>query len=194
MMHSRRRFEEAYVVGKKQPGLAADGLAMLRWVYDREEEYKKLGLTPSVRKNIRDEELKPSLELILKWAKEKLALVPKSSPVGNALHYFIEQYDELTAFLKDGRYEIDNGWVERAIRKFAIGRKNWLFCDSVDGAHTSSVLYCLVVTAKLNGKDPYKVMTEILTALPTAKTGEDYEKLTALLLAETNPLSCQKKW
>ena len=102
-------------------------------------------------------------------------------------------YDELTAFLKDGRYEIDNGWVERAIRKFAIGRKNWLFCDSVDGAHTSSVLYSLVVTAKLNGKDPYKVMTEILTALPTAKTGEDYKKLTALLLAETNPLSCQKK-
>jgi len=41
MMHYRRLFEEAYVVGKKQPGLAADGLAMLRWVYDREEEYKK---------------------------------------------------------------------------------------------------------------------------------------------------------
>ena len=43
MMHSRRRFEEAYVVGKKRPGLAADGLAMLRWVYDREEEYKNWG-------------------------------------------------------------------------------------------------------------------------------------------------------
>ena len=113
--------------------------------------------------------------------------------MGNALHYFIEQYDELTAFLKDGRYEIDNGWVERAIRKFAIGRKNWLFCDSVDGAQASSILYSLTVTAKLNGKDPYEVMTEILTALPAAKTGEDSERLTALLLTEANPLSCQKK-
>ena len=68
-----------------------------------------------------------------------------------------------------------------------------MFCDSVEGAHASSVLYSLVITAKLNGKDPYKVMTEILTELPRAKTGEDYERLTGLLLTPLNPLSCQEK-
>ena len=119
--------------------------------------------------------------------------VPKASPIGNALHYFIHEYDELSAFLADGRYEIDNGWIERTIRRFAIGRNNWMFCDSVEGAHASSVLYSLVITAKLNGKDPYKVMTEILTELPRAKTGEDYERLTGLLLTPLNPLSCQEK-
>ena len=68
-----------------------------------------------------------------------------------------------------------------------------MFCDSVEGAEASSILYSLVITAKLNGKNPYSAMTEILTELPRAKTGEDYEQLIALLLTSTNPLSCQKK-
>lgn len=193
MMHSRRRFEEAYVVGKKVPGLAADALAMFKWLYDREESYKAKGMTPAERKEIREREIRPSLEAIKQWAEGNLPKVPKASLIGNALHYFVNEYAELTAFLADGRYEMDNGWIERTIRKFAIGRNNWMFCDSVPGAQASSVLYSLAITAKLNGKDPYKVMVEILTALPRAKTAEDYERLTALLLSPTNPLSCQKK-
>jgi transposase len=193
MMHSRRRFEEAWVLGKKVPGLAADGLASIRWLYQKEEDYKKRGLTPAERKAARDRELKPSLEVLKQWAESMIPKVPKSSPVGNALNYFVSEYAELTAFLADGRYEMDNGWIERMIRKFAIGRNNWMFCDSVPGAHASSILYSLVLTAKLNGKDPYKVMTEIFSALPRAKTAEDYERLTALLLSPENPLSCHKK-
>ena len=88
---------------------------------------------------------------------------------------------------------MDNGWVERQIKRFAIGRKNWIFSDTVDGAKGSSVLYSLTLTAKLNGKDPFKAMTEILTKLPHAKTIDDYEKLTEILLSPVNPLSCLKK-
>jgi len=193
MMHARCRFHEAFLIGKNQPGLASEAMAMFKWLYDKEEEYKKKGLTPTERKIIRDKELKPSLEAIKEWAESKLPKVPKSSPIGNALNYYIEQYPELTAFLADGRYEIDNGWVERTIRKFAIGRNNWLFCDTVEGAHASGLLYSLTITAKLNGKDPFKVMTEIFSKLPDAKTVEDYERLTALLLSPVNPLSCHKK-
>ena len=91
------------------------------------------------------------------------------------------EWDYLIAYLKDGRYEIDNGWVERVIRKFAIGRNNWLFADTTDGAEASSLLYSLVITAKLNGKDPFKVMAEILTRLPSATTIDDYETLANLL-------------
>ena len=127
------------------------------------------------------------------WAESKKPKVPKSSKLGNALNYFIEHYTELTAFLADGRYEVDNGWIERTIKKFAIGRNNWLFCDTVEGAHASGLLYSLAITAKLNGKDPFKVMAEIFEKLPTAKTADDYEKLTSLLLSPVNPLSCRKK-
>jgi transposase len=193
MMHSRRRFHKAFMVGEEKPGLAQDALSMFKWFYGREEEYKKMGLTPEQRKEWRDKELKPSLLTMREWMEDKLRRVPKTSPVGNAMNYFINEYTELTAFLANGRYEVDNGWLERSIRKFAIGRNGWLFCDTVDGAHTSALLYSLSVTAKQNGKDPFTVMTEILSKLPDASTADDYEQLTGLLLSPENPLSCHKK-
>jgi hypothetical protein len=88
---------------------------------------------------------------------------------------------------------MDNGWLERKIRKFAIGRNNWLFCDTVDGAHASSLLYGLAITAKLNGKNPFEALVDIFSKLPDARTSDDYEALTALLLSPPNPLSCHKK-
>jgi transposase len=193
MMHARRRFHEAFLLGKEKPGLASEGLAMFKWLYDKEESYKKLGLTPEGRKEIRDREIAPSLAEIKKWAEFNLLKVPKSSPVGNALNYFVNEYAELTAFLVNGRYEIDNGWLERMIRKFAIGRNNWLFCDTVEGANASSLLYSLALTAKLNKKNPFDVLTKIFTHLPIATTADDYERLANLLLSPANPLSCHKK-
>lgn len=193
MMHARRRFNDAWLKAEKKAGLAADALQMFQWIYEREAHYKKLGMTADARKEIRDKEIRPSLAMMKEWMEEKIPKTLKTTELGNAFRYFVREYDELTAFLSNGRFEIDNGWVERSIRKFAIGRNNWLFCDTVEGAHASSVLYSLVMTAKLNGKDPYKVMVEILTALPLAKTADDYERLTQLLLCPSNPGSCHKK-
>ena len=193
MMHSRRRFHKAFIVGEEKPGLASDALAMFKWFYGREEEYKKMGLTPPQRKEWRDKELRPSLQTMKEWMEDKLRRVPKSSPVANAMNYFVKEHKELTAFLADGRYEVDNGWLERSIRKFAIGRNGWLFCDTVDGANASALLYSLSITAKQNGKDPFKAMTEILSKLPDASTADDYEHLAGLLLSPENSLSCHKK-
>ena len=193
MMHARRRFHNAWLIGGKKPGLAADGIKMLKFIYDKEEEYKNKNLTPEKRKEWRDKEVDPSLEVIKNWCLIQKEKVLPSSPISNALNYFINEYTELTAFLKDGRYEIDNGWVERTIKRFAIGRKNWLFSDTVDGAKASSILYSLTLTAKLNDKDPFVVLAEILKKLPMAKTIDDYEQLANLLLSERNPNSCKKK-
>jgi transposase len=193
MMHSRRRFHEAFITSGKKAGIASEALAMFKWLYGREEKYKEMGLTPTERKEMRDREIAPSLESMKEWMESKILSVPKSSKLGNALHYFISEYRELSAFLADGRYEIDNGWLERTIRKFAIGRNNWMFCDTVEGAEASSLLYSLALTAKLNGKNPFEALTEIFTQLPAAKTGEDYESLSEILLTPHNPLSCLKK-
>ena len=182
MMHARRRFHNAWLEAKKQPGLAADAIAMFKKLYDLEEAYKLQQLTSTERFEARQKEVKPYLEKMKAWAELNRGKILKSSTLGNALHYFINEYDELIAFLKNGRYEIDNGWIERAIRKFAIGRNNWLFCDTVDGAKASSLLYSLVITAKLNDKDPFAVMTEIFRKLPAAQTIDDYEKLASLLV------------
>ena len=182
MMHARRRFHKAWLEVKKQPGLAANVIGMFKKLYKFEEAYKLQGLTSEQRYEARIKEVKPYLEKMKLWCEDKQSKILKSSSLGNAINYFINEYEELSAFLKDGRYEIDNGWIERAIRKFAIGRNNWLFADTVEGAQASSLYYSLVITAKLNGKDPFKVIAEILHQLPSAKTIDDYEKLATLLL------------
>lgn len=193
MMHARRKFHQAWLLSGQKPGLATDALAMFKFLYDKEESYREKNLTPEKRKYWRDQEMAPSLEAVREWAQTNVIKVPKSSPIGIALKYYLDEYSKLSAFLVDGRYEMDNGWLERVIRKFAIGRNNWLFCDTVDGAHASSLLYSLAITAKLNGKDPFKSLTDVFTHLSEANTADDYEKIVGLLLSPDDPLSCKKK-
>jgi len=182
MMHARRRFNEAHIAAKKQPGLAADGLSMIKRLYKLEEAYKDQGLSSERRHQAREMEVRPRLEKMKSWCEEKKARVLPKSPIGVAVNYFLNEYDRLAGFLADGRYEIDNGWIERAIRKFAIGRNNWMFCGTVDGAKASSLFYSLVVTAKLNGKDPFEAMVETLSQINQASTVEDYERLAKILV------------
>jgi len=181
MMHARRRFHKAWLGGDKKPGLAEIGLKMFKRLYRYEKAYKEAGLSRERRYEARQKEVAPYMDKIKKWCEKKRPKVIKESPLGNAINYFINEYEELSNFLKSGRYEIDNGWVERMIRKFAIGRNNWLFSDTVEGAHASSILYSFALTAKVNNKDPFKVMTEIFKNLPDAETLEDYEELADLL-------------
>jgi transposase len=76
-----------------------------------------------------------------------------------------------------GYVYIDNNLVENAIRPFVLGRKNWLFSGSPDGAFASAFWYSLLQTAKANGKDPYKVLLHFLKGLPLCQTSQDCEKL-----------------
>ena len=184
MMHSRRRFYEAWLAAKKMPGLSHDAMSMIKKLYRLEEHYKEHGLQPEQRFEMREKQVKPHMVKIKKWCGDHRSKVLPSSPLGNAINYYLEEYEYLTAFLKDGRYEIDNGWIERAIRKFAIGRNNWMFCDSVDGAKASSLFYSLIITAKLNEKNPFDVMVEILSKINQAQTIEDYERLAKLLVKQ----------
>ena len=73
--------------------------------------------------------------------------------------------------------DIDNNAAERAIKPFVIGRKNWLFAQSVDGANASAVLYSLIETAKANGLEPYAWFRYVLSKLPQLTKGACVEHL-----------------
>ena len=96
---------------------------------------------------------------------------------GKALHYLHNEWDKLIRYLDDGRLEIDNNAAENAIRPFVIGRKNWLFSDSVKGVKASANLYSLIETAKANGLEPYAYLRYLFTELPKAETVDDIEAL-----------------
>ena len=94
--------------------------------------------------------------------------------------YTLNQFDFLTNYLKDGRLNMSNILIENHIRPFAIGRKNWLFSNSVDGAVASGMWYSLIQTAKANGLEPFDYLRKMLDKLPHAEKIEDYEKILPL--------------
>lgn len=181
-MHSRRRFEQAVVTGAKEgKSLGEVGLAFYKQIYDLEAEIKEK--SPEERYRIRLERASPVFEEMKAWVTKTKGKVPEKSKIGKAFAYFESEYEYLIGYLKDGRLEPDNGFTERAIRKFAIGRNNWMFSDTEDGANASALLYSLVVTAKTNGVNPYKALVKMFTELPKIQTIEEYERLAELILS-----------
>lgn len=83
-----------------------------------------------------------------------------------AIAYSLNQWPKLVRYLDDGRLNIDNNRAERAIKPFVIGRKNWLFSNTVKGANASAILYSVIETAKANGLIPFDYLTKIFNELP----------------------------
>ena len=180
-MHGRRKFNDALVAGAKAGHTLAEiGLKFYKDLYELEETWKPLSFDERYRE--RNLHATPIWDKFKNWALEARGKVPPKSKIGEAFHYFLNEYEFLIGYLKDGSFEMDNGFAERAIKYFAIGRKNWLFADTVSGAEASSLFYSFVVTAKLNGVNPYEALKQIFELVPLAKTIEDYERLADILL------------
>jgi len=89
----------------------------------------------------------------------------------------VKPYIKLIRYLEDGRLVIDNNLAENAVRPFVIGRKNFLFSDSVKGVKASANLYSLIETAKAGGLEPYAYLRYVYTHLPAATTAAAIEQL-----------------
>ena len=144
-------------------------------LYEQERLYKEKKLTYEQIQEQRQAHAKSSLEKMLYQLKE--VKVPEQSLLYKAIRYFINHYEGLCCYTADGRLEIDNNRSERAIKTFVIGRKNWLFSDTVKGAESSMVLYSVLETAKANGLEPWKYLTKLFTELPLCRAEEEIEQL-----------------
>ena len=119
----------------------------------------------------------PRLEKLRAWLDASLPAVPPQSLTGKALHYLAGQWPKLVRVLEDGRLPLDTNLVENAIRPFVLGRKAWLFADTVGGARASANLYSLVETAKANGLEPWAYLQHLFERLPAATELADLEGL-----------------
>ena len=107
----------------------------------------------------------PVVEAFYAWLD---TLQPAHKNQKDAITYARNQKKELLRFLDDGRIPISNNAAENAIRPFVVGRKNWLFCKSNDGAVAAADAYSLVETAKANGLDVLKYLNYVLKRVPLA--------------------------
>lgn len=101
----------------------------------------------------------------------------KGSKLEEAVRYSRNQKQRLIAFLEHGDVPISNNLAENAIHPFVVGRKNWMFCDSVKGAQSSSI----VETAKANGIEPYDYLLLVPSILPYWGKSPSHKKLETLM-------------
>ena len=192
MAHARRKFDETLKAqssvdpNKQKSTLSAQALKQIQALYRIEREIKDLS---SKEKTIRQKRSVPVLKglKVKVWLDVNIIVVPPRSTLGKAMNYLSNQWGKLAVNTTDDRLRIDNNLCENAVRPFVMGRKSWLFANSVAGANASANLYSLVGTAKANGHEPYAYIKHVLTHLPAAATLEDVE---ALLPFYLQPSKC----
>ena len=164
--HARRKFHDVWVVLKKD-GAASKALEIIGKLYEVERQMAEQKFTTDRIKTYRQEVSKPILEALHTWLMSIKPKVPPKSSLAKAINYTLNQWQPLTRYLEDGQLFIDNNAAERQIRPFTVGRKNWLFMGSVEGAKAASVIYSLIETAKANGLNPEAYLTYVLKNMPT---------------------------
>jgi hypothetical protein len=159
--HARRGFVEALTTDVR----AALMVALIQQLY--QVERAGIDLTFEARRALRQEQSAP---LLAKIAIERDALtrtvLPKS-PLGDAVRYLSNQWAALQRFIEDGRLAIDNNRAENQLRVVAIGRKNWLFAGSFEGARRTALLYSLVQSCALIAVPPFDYLKDVLLRVAT---------------------------
>src|ERR1700730_17128126 len=177
--HARRRFFEALNAlpnaQRKQASAAHEAVRRIDALYLIERQIKDLSDEERVR--IRADEAVPQLKSLHEWASKMRHETMPSGKLGEALGYLITQWPKLVRYVEDPRLAIDTNLAANAIRPFALGRRNWLFADTVTGVKPSAALYSIVSTARANGLEPYAYLRRLFAELPKAKTVEDYEAM-----------------
>ena len=167
--HCRRYFYESIpLLDNKEMDTTATGYVGVTYcdkLFEIEREIALLSVEEKVKK--RQEKSKPILLEFFEWVeKTKNLKVIINNKLNKALTYASNQKKELSEFLNDGRIPLTNSLAERAIRPFAVHRKNWLFADSVEGAKANAVYYSLIESAKINNLNIEKYIKYLLDTIP----------------------------
>lgn len=176
MAHARRKFADVLKISKTN-GLANEAIKFFRALYKIESEARENNLTSTARFRLRKEKALPILTSFKTWLDNQLTKSPEQSKIGGAIRYTLANWPALINYLDDGRIEIDNNLLENAIRPFALGRKNWLFAGSPEGAKAGAIFYSLIETCKANKIEPYKYFLSMLHRIRLCNTQDDYLKL-----------------
>ena len=165
LAHLRRKLFDALKIlpKEKQSGSnAAKGVEYCDKLFHLEKQFALL--SPENRHKERERQSKPLISEFFSWM-EQLNALPNTL-LGKAAYYAKSQRKYLERYLIDGRLEISNNRAERSIKPFVIGRKNWLFSNTPNGAKASAIYYSLIVTAIENSLNPFEYLSWILTNAP----------------------------
>ena len=177
--HIRRYLTDAIPKGKEldyaQPSV--QGIMYINQLFHLEDVIKAKYTSFDAIKEARLEKEKPIVEGFLSWLDKQSPV--RGSRMDKAVTYIQNRRSYLTTYLEDGRCSFSNNLSEIAIRPFTVGRKNWLFCDTPNGAQASAVVYTMVEMAKANGVNVYHYLTYLLEKLPNDRMSDEELELLA---------------
>lgn len=159
--HARRKFFDAQ---ESDPARALWMLEMIRRLYAVEKE--AADRDAPTRLFLRQSQSTPILEQIHLWLIEQQTQVLPRSPVAGAIGYTLNQWPALVVYTTDSRLSIDNNVAERALRRVAVGRKNWMFCGHDESAQGHAILWSLIASAQRHDLDVQFYLRSVLAHLP----------------------------
>jgi transposase len=174
MAHARRYFVEAKEIDPERANWMLHHIGLL---YKIERYARNQQFSYEQRYQERQKNAAVVMQVIKDWLDVEVDRVLPKNPIGKAIQYMRNQWPRLEVYLTDGRLEIDNNLVENAIRPIALGRKNYLFAGSHDGAVRAAAIYTLMANAKLQGVEPFYYLRDVIKRIP----GHPVKKLDQLL-------------
>lgn len=177
--HIRRYFYEAIPAGHDRDitNPAVQGVMYCNKLFSYENKYAERHYKPETIKKRRLKDEEPVIKAFLDWADKQV--VTGNSKFSKALTYFKNRRNDLMTYLEDGHCSLSNNWSENSIRPVTVGRKNWLFSSSVDGAEASMNIYTIIEMAKLHGLNRQKYLEYILEHRPSAEMTDEELSLLA---------------
>jgi transposase len=164
LAHIRRKFYEAR---EHHADLAKYALTTIQKLYTLERSYREEELDHRERGQRRQREAQPILQELLQWVETQQSNNLSKGPIGKALLYAKNELPNLLAYLYDGRIEIDNNLIENAIRPLALGRKNYLFAGSHQGAQRAAMMYSFFAVCKTMDINPWAWLSNVLDRIGT---------------------------
>lgn len=186
--HARRYFFDAAKLNK-QDSRAHRAMDYIRKLYEIETRIRGQELPPPTFVEKRKEEAVPVLDEFHAWLERIGPEIVPSSGTGQAIAYTLNEWDKLVRYLEAEFLTPDNNEIERTIRSFVIGRKNWLFSNTPRGAHSSAGMYSLIESSKANRIEPYQYLRFLFKMLPVASNSDELRMLLPCYISEQQILS-----
>ena len=161
--HARRKFEELTKPGAGASAVALEAMQRLARIYRVEAHLK--GMTAKERLDGRRRLGRPLWEELHTWLRLERSRVADGSRIAQAIDYSLNHWPALTRHLHDGAVPIDNNLIERQIKPWKLGAKNWLFIGSELAGQRAAVVMSLVQSAKLNGLEPWAYLRDVLARI-----------------------------
>ena len=169
MAHARRKFEQAL---ENDRACAEYVIKCMQQLYEVEAEIREQKLSVENILTLRAEISLPILIKIAQWMKDHWNKVTPESAIGKAIYYTVSRWDKLCRYIDHPDLQIDNNLIENSIRPVAIGRKNYLFAGSHDGAKRAAMIYSFFGSCKMNNVNPQKWLADILIKIADTKSSQ----------------------